>query len=166
MDLLKLRSSRLHAISPMALTGADRAALLAPEVVRWLPPGFQRLETDEDRAALIEGLAKDADLAVLADEAGLAVGLLILSFAVASPADRTHSTRHLGYLFAPAAWGQGYATEMLQALQSQFRGQDVMLSGGVMQENTASARALLKAGFTAGPVQDGGEVIYTWTARL
>lgn len=55
----------------------------------------------------------------------------------------------VGYFFAPAAWGKGYATELTQFCVSLARDQArwPRLRAFAHPQNTASQRVLLKAGF-------------------
>jgi len=55
----------------------------------------------------------------------------------------------VGYFFAPAAWGKGYATELTQFCVALAREQRrwPRLRAFAHPENTASQRVLLKAGF-------------------
>ncbi|EEW60194.1 GCN5-related N-acetyltransferase [Ruegeria sp. TrichCH4B] len=54
---------------------------------------------------------------------------------------------------------------MLRALQDLYRGQPVVLSGGVMADNAASARVLQKCGFVPGEASEAGELTYIWDAQ-
>ncbi|MGR3760186.1 GNAT family N-acetyltransferase [Roseobacteraceae bacterium NS-SX3] len=156
MSLSDLHSARLQAVPWQELAAEDLEALFAPEVVRWLPGQFQDLENDTARRAFLNGLARQAEVVALLAE-GQGAGLVILSRP--SPDD---GTRHLGYLFAEPFWGQGLASEVIAALQAQFRGTGVTLSGGVMPENAASARVLEKAGFEG--TASGDETVFIWHA--
>ena len=98
MALLDLQSERLRAVPVSRLSPQDREALFEPEVVAYLPDGFQGLETDAARCALLDGVQQEAEVVVLATRGGDAIGLLILSHGAAG--DRL---RHLGYLFVRAA---------------------------------------------------------------
>lgn len=49
MALLDLQSERLRAVPVARLSPQDREALFEPEVVAYLPDGFQGLETDAAR---------------------------------------------------------------------------------------------------------------------
>ena len=160
MALLALQSERLRAVPVARLSPQDRDALFEPEVVTYLPDGFQGLETDAACCALLDGVQQEAEVVALSTRAGEVIGLLILSHGAAG--DRL---RHLGYLFVRAAWGQGYASEMLRALQDLYRGQPVVLSGGVMADNAASARVLHQHSFVPGVPNEAGEVTYTWDAE-
>lgn len=157
MSLLELQTSRLRAARWQELTEAELAGLFAPKVVQWLPEGFQAQGSDQARRDFLAAVAQQAEVIGLRAAEGQGIGLLILSH----PEDGS-KTRNLGYLFAEAAWGQGLASELISGLQAHFSGSGICLSGGVMQENAASARVLEKAGFTPQPA--GGETVYSWCA--
>ena len=169
MPLEEFHTQRLRAVPVATLSAKERSSLLEADVVRWLPAFFHDLGSDADRLALLQTLSQEADVIALANETGQGIGLIILSHAFLSHSMSGESeegvpVRHLGYLFAQQAWGKGYATEMLAGLQKVFRGQRVRISGGVMQENAASARVLQKAGFRRGAETREGEVTYVWEA--
>lgn len=156
MTLAGLTTVRLRGGEWCELCGDDLAALFAPDVVEFLPGGFQGLEVVGEQRAFLAELSQRADVLALFDAFGQGVGLLILSHA-----NPNTSERHLGYLFAQNVWGQGLATELVAALQALFRDTNVTLCGGVMLGNTASARLLDRAGFHG--VEFDGEVIYRWS---
>lgn len=156
MSLGSLSTARLRGRDWRALCADDLAALFAPNVVEFLPSGFQGLEVEDEQRSFLAELSQQANVLALFDVSDQGVGLLILSHA-----DQNAPERHLGYLFAQDVWGQGLATELISELQAQFRGTNVTLCGGVMQDNTASARLLERAGFLG--AETGGEVIYHWT---
>jgi len=56
----------------------------------------------------------------------------------------------VGYVLSPLHWGKGYATEATKKLVEIIRGQNGIYRIGsfIDAENTASAKVLLKAGFT------------------
>ena len=58
---------------------------------------------------------------------------------------------HLGYLLGQAAWGQGYARELLAGLMLHVPKTGFRLFGGVGRENPASAHALRNTGFQLVP---------------
>ncbi|QGX98540.1 N-acetyltransferase [Roseovarius faecimaris] len=62
-----------------------------------------------------------------------------------------------GYMLARAAWGQGFATEMAQALIGHIEdsGSPGALKACVFDDNPASARVLAKLGFSEGPACSG-----------
>lgn len=123
-------------------------------MVRWLPGGFQGTTDEAGRRAFLDMLSAEAEAVALISQDG-GIGLLILSRPQPGSAER-----HIGYLLAQSAWGQGLASELLRAVQDMFRASGVVLSGGVMDENAASARVLEKAGFTG--IREGDEVVYRW----
>ena len=74
------------------------------------------------------------------------LGILIIAQLLQDGAE----TLHVGFLFGTAHWGRGFATETLGGLVSVLEGTGpCVLLGGVDVDNTASARALQKTGFTA-----------------
>ncbi|MFW8594858.1 GNAT family N-acetyltransferase [Cribrihabitans neustonicus] len=158
MSLLDLQTPRLRAGRWQDLAEGDLATLFADPVVRWLPPGFQGLSQAAAQRGFLGGLAEQAEVAALFDEAGRGAGLVILS--LPEPGSRIRS---LGYLLAEDVWGRGLAGELLAALQAHFHGSGVTLRGGVMQANAASARVLARAGFSA--EAQAGETVYSWTAE-
>lgn len=155
MSLLDLKTKRLRAASWHDLTALELEELFAPKVVQWLPDGFQTAQDHSARQAFLRAVSQQAEVVALQNTAGDGIGLVILSLP-----EEGSDTRNLGYLFAEAAWGQGLASELIAGLQAHFRGSGVTLSGGVMQENAASARVLQKSGFTPEPA--GAETVYSW----
>jgi len=155
LSLASLKTARLRGGDWRALCADDLTALFAINVVEFLPAGFQGLDTEEQQRDFLEALTLQADVLALFDASGQGVGLLILSHANPNTPER-----HLGYLLAQRAWGKGLATEVIAALQAQFRETNVTLCGGVMQGNTASARLLERAGFHG--AEFDGEAIYRW----
>ncbi|WP_240931648.1 GNAT family N-acetyltransferase [Parasedimentitalea denitrificans] len=151
-----MSTERLRGGHWQQLSRDDLAALFAPDVVAFLPPGFHGLTTQISQRNFLTILSKQAEVVGLFEPSGAGVGLLILS-----NAEPNSSDRHLGYLLAQRVWGQGLATELIAALQDRYRGTDVTLSGGVMHDNTASARLLQRAGF-AGEAH-GDETVYRWS---
>lgn len=93
------------------------------------------------------------------------VGMMGVSVADGTPG--------LGYMFARAHWGRGFATEMGQALIAHCwaRYDWPEITAAVLSGNPASARVLLKLGFGEGPAGTGpsaaqGGVFETRTFRL
>ncbi|MCB1349531.1 MAG: GNAT family N-acetyltransferase [Maritimibacter sp.] len=68
-----------------------------------------------------------------------------------------HGPAELGYMFAPAHWGKGYATEIGRALLAHAwaRYDWPEIHAGVLTANPASARVLLKLGFEEGAPSTG-----------
>ncbi|AZV77437.1 N-acetyltransferase [Parasedimentitalea marina] len=158
MTLAGLTAGRLQGGDWRQLSPDDLATLFKPEVVEFLPHGFQGLLTEPDQRAFLTALSSQAEVLALFEETGAGVGLVILSHA-----DPDSTERHLGYLLAQRIWGQGLATGLIAGLQDLYRGTDVTLCGGVMQGNTASARLLQRAGFQGRDT--GDEVVYCWSGN-
>jgi len=155
LSLASLNTAQLRGGDWRELCADDLAALFAIDVVEFLPTGFHGLDTAEQQQDFLGALSQQADVLALFDVSGQGVGLVILSHA-----NPNSPERHLGYLLAQRVWGQGLATEVIAALQAQFRETNVTLCGGVMQGNTASARLLERAGFHG--AEFDGEAIYRW----
>ena len=118
------------------------AVILTPNVLTplpeplWLPRGQGQI------AEWVSARAAESDVYSVTDfGSGVLLGLLILA-----PGDA--KTVHLGYMLAEAAWGSGYATEvvggLLHALPEQ---QGITVVAGVEPRNPASSAVLLKSGF-------------------
>jgi len=152
MTLCDLKSARLSAASWEEISEYELTQLFADAVVRWLPPGFQSAKTDTERRHFLWQLSGEAEIIALTDVDGVHIGIVILAHG--------DPERHLGYLFAQQAWGRGYATELLRALQDLYATQPVCLIGGVMAQNAASSRALEKTGFER--ASDGADWTYRW----
>lgn len=118
--------------------------LLTPAVTAHLPPSLQLDPDAGGPQTWVDAIAQQASVYTLRDGDGLA-GLLIL--ACPDPG-RSRPMVHLGYLFAQDRWGKGLATELLSGLTKALSGRRLCLSGGVGTGNPASARVLVKAGFT------------------
>lgn len=113
--------------------------LLTPKVTAHLPPSLQAGDID---AWIDERDAESEVYVVRRRDDGALVGLLILARGDGS------DPVHVGYLLAEAAWGRGYATELVQGLVAALaRTGPVDLRAGVEAGNPASARVLEKAGF-------------------
>ena len=156
MTLAGLSAGRLHGGDWRQLRRDDLAALFEPEVVEFLPPGFHGLTTVTSQREFLTSLSQQAEVVALFEPSGAGVGLLILSYA-----EPGNTERHLGYLLAQRVWGQGLATELIAALQDVVHGSNVILCGGVMHGNAASARLLHRAGFQA--EDQGDETEYRWS---
>ena len=124
---------------------AETTAVLSSRVTAFLPPALQfGDDPDASRHWLISARREGVLLSVRTHDDKL-VGFCLLGV--------SESTAHLGYLFAEAAWGQGFATELVQGLVRHLRatGSIAALKAGVPSGNTASARVLVKAGFEQAP---------------
>ena len=121
-----------------------------PEVTCYLAGGVYQESIEQTRAWLARLMAKEAGMApfgfwpVEERVTGRVIGHALLQYAKINGEDRVE----LGYGFARASWGQGYATELAQALL--HYGFDTLdleeIYGVVIPENTASRRVLEKVG--------------------
>lgn len=120
-------------------------SVLSPDVLEHLPEPLQLAHVNNNISEWISARAEESDVLLVSEiEPNALIGLLIL----ASDPDSNPATIHIGYLFAEAAWGKGFATELVTGLVS-ASGADapIQLVGGVGKGNAASARVLEKAGF-------------------
>ena len=133
---------------PAALTGELRG-VLTPRCLRHLPGHMQLGPSPDDGEIgdwIRDRMSESQVLAIRDRTGGDLLGLLILA-AIGGPEQRII---HIGYLLSEACWGQGYGSECIHGLVAETRriGVSVLLMAGVGQDNLASARILLKAGFT------------------
>ncbi len=145
-----------------AISEAGRRAALADElrailtkpVLAHLPPALQDARADIDGWITARAAESDVFLVRGADET--LIGLLILARMGAG------EPIHIGYLLAEAAWGHGYATELVQGLVHALATQAPPdLYAGVDAANPASTRVLEKVGFSR--IQQGdaaGQAMY------
>ena len=113
--------------------------LLTPDVIAHLPPFFDL--TDQNIDQWIDARDAESDI-YLIREAGTdtIIRLMFLTLPF-------NNNIHLGYLLGQAAWGQGYASELLAGLMLHVPKTGFRLLGGVGRENPASAHMLRKTGF-------------------
>jgi len=128
---------------------AELDKLLTPAVMAHLPPSVQRQGSPGDIPIWIAARHDHgAEVATVVADNTL-VGLVFAFFP-----DPDAEDLHIGYLFGEAAWGQGFATEMVAGLLHNLQqlGHCGTVHAGVDPKNTASVRVLEKAGFkrTAG----------------
>ena len=92
-------------------------------------------------------------------ETGRIVGLLIL-FEAADELDPRGVDVRLGYALAEAAWGRGFASELVGGLIEWSRSEPSIrtISAGVAPTNEASAQVLRKNGFVLSAVSDSEQV--------
>ena len=124
-----------------ALTG-----ILTKPVLSHLPEPLA-LTGDEDAIATwVTERAGESDVFLIAERSGdTLIGLLLLAPGETGP---NGHDRHLGYLLKESAWGQGYATELVEGLIEALQPfGPYRLMGGVGTENRASAHVLEKTGF-------------------
>ncbi len=147
--------------------GLDRVeivrAVLTEATTGELPPGWQG-DYDNERADawIAERDAESPTLLVIDQRSAEPVGLVLL-FAVphdgSGEIDDAVDVR-LGYVLAESAWGQGLATEVVGGIVAwaQRHPSVATMSGGVSRGNPASARVLVKNGFTVESVADGEQL--------
>jgi len=142
--------SPLHQNAATSRLIPELAPLLTPEVLAPLPPSLALPSGPQPHANwLAERIAESTVQTVRARGTGTLVGLLITH---GWAAGIEPPSVHLGYLFARASWGKGYATQLVQGLvQALSSSVPCTLIGGVDRDNPASARVLQKAGFDLDP---------------
>ncbi|WP_170426427.1 GNAT family N-acetyltransferase [Ruegeria arenilitoris] len=125
---------------------AEFSPLLSPAVLNHLPEALQLSDTKDAIENWLKERVEESELLTIRDGDGTLIGLLILAH---TSEQETLTTVHVGYLFSEAAWGLGYATELIAGLITCFRNKrrPVELVGGVETGNTASAKVLKKNGF-------------------
>ena len=142
--LQAFETNRLQVAPPNILSDQDQvdiAAVLVPQVTAHLPPSMAFDPTQSSVQDWIDRQCDEGAKLWCARTAGAIIGLLVMAY----PDDTTAS---IGYLFAPNAWGQGYATELLSGVLNTLHDTDLLsLYGGVELDNPASARVLEKVGF-------------------
>lgn len=130
-----------------------------------LPPDWQG-DFDDDRARgwMSSRDVESPTLLVIERATGHPVGLVILFEAESGQGESNGVDVRLGYVFEESAWGQGFASELVSGLVNWAHRQSGIdsISGGVVDGNDASAKALLKNGFRA-TASYGGEQIYRHT---
>ena len=127
---------------------SDLAAILSPAVLAPLPPSLHW--DGGSLSGWIDARAAESEvLLVTSRESGALLGLMILA---PDPEAPEGPALHLGYLLAESAWGKGYASDLVRGLVAALAGRGPLrLVGGVERDNPASARVLVKAGFTVDP---------------
>ena len=117
--------------------------LLTSDVIAHLPPFFDL--TDQNIDQWIDARAAESDIYLIRETGTDAIiGLLFLT-------PPFNNDIHLGYLLGRSTWGQGYASELLAGLVSNFPKTGFRLLGGVGRKNSASAHVLRKTGFHVVP---------------
>ena len=121
--------------------------ILTPAVTDTLPPMWQGEYTLQRAMEWLEELDREATVLLVMDsDLSTAIGLVIL-FEV-DTSERGSDLR-LGYMFAEASWGKGYATELIAGFAAWCKEHDIAtVTAGVESQNRASIRVLEKNGFT------------------
>ncbi|WP_076408483.1 GNAT family N-acetyltransferase [Shewanella sp. UCD-KL12] len=132
--------------------------ILTPNVTTSLPPGWDNIHSLEQAKSWLKDRVEECTcLLVRKRESGQVIGFIFL-YSEHNGAEPL--TLHLGYLIAETEWGQGFASEIIQALvqwlkslakESQTK-QDLPsirgIIGGVESSNLASIAVLVKNGFS------------------
>ncbi|NOD32988.1 MULTISPECIES: GNAT family N-acetyltransferase [unclassified Ruegeria] len=123
---------------------SELSTLLTPNVLKCLPPSMQL--QDRDISHWIDARCVESDVLVVRQrQDGHLIGLTILATELSLNAV---PNIHLGYLIAENAWGNGYASELLDGLIAALTpGPVTRLVAGVGRDNPASTRVLQKSGF-------------------
>ncbi len=141
---LDVRSWRtvLQSAARRAALEQDLALILTPNVLAPLPAPLHMPRGTSQISDWVRAREAESDVYSVSDlRTGLLLGLLILA------QDGTKNI-HLGYMLADAAWGKGYATEVVSGLiEAAPQGQGLCFVAGVDVSNPASISVLLKAGF-------------------
>jgi RimJ/RimL family protein N-acetyltransferase len=147
-ERLRLRRLRLSDAALIDLYASDRrVAWMTERVPHPYPPGLAASFIERVAAGTVDETGWAIDTG---DDAGNGlIGTIMLRL------DAPGSAR-VGYWLAPAFWGTGYATEALDALVGFARQAGLgQLTARVFQDNPASVKVLLHAGFS---YVDDGEV--------
>lgn len=144
---------------------------LTEPVTRSLPPSWQGSYSKERASQWIQERDDEEGATLLAIDKSTRqpIGLMIL-FESQSETDNGCIDVRLGYLLAEAAWGKGFATELVTGFVSWCHNQSSIASiaGGVERDNLASIRVLEKTGFqlvTSGTETAQDELLYQLNLR-
>lgn len=123
------------------------AAILTPRVTQSLPEDWRGEYSHSRAAKWLEDIDQEAaTLLVLDGTTRNPIGLMILFESVE---ERSGHTVRIGYMLAESAWGNGYATELLQGFVNWCKNTEIAsVIGGVEKDNVASQRVMVKNGFT------------------
>ncbi len=151
--------------------GRDLASVvvevMTEATTRSLPPAWHGEYTSERARAWIAELDEEsATLLIALRESGEPIGLAIL-FEFLDDDRPAKIDLRLGYVIKESVWGRGFASEMVAGLVGWCRSQPSIrsISGGVAQDNAASASVLIKNGLTALDGPADGEQIYSISLR-
>ncbi|EBA03344.1 hypothetical protein RB2150_01774 [Rhodobacteraceae bacterium HTCC2150] len=124
------------------------ATILTPPVLHHLPKPLQLAQPPHAIENWINERAAESAVLTIYDKANHSLlGLMILA---SFPQDNATTTVHLGYLLGETTWGKGFASELIMGLITEYKNQatPLRLLGGVETSNPASARVLVKNGFS------------------
>lgn len=121
--------------------------IMAPEVTKSLPDGWQNLNTPEKAKNWILDRKKDSHFyGVSSNESKKLIGFLFLY--PEPQADKMYDIR-IGYVLSSSTWGKGIGSELIHGLVnwSKSTGMINNLIAGVEEHNIGSVKVLLKNGF-------------------
>ncbi len=123
--------------------------VLAPPVTRFLPQGWQNINTLSAAQNWIQARSKEACfLTIYSNDDNKIIGFMSL-YQDVNWSDQSLILLRFGYLISGENWNQGFGTEVLQGLLTWCHSQKTILriSGGVKIENISSAKVMEKVGF-------------------
>ena len=150
-DRLRVLPWRSRGDGPLA---TFLAVALTSEVTRELPPSWQAGVTPTSAGDWIAARDREGVMFLVeTKERDEPVGVFMF-FPDETP---ERNVVRLGYVFVEAAWGCGYATELVWGFLGRWesRGAPGLLLAGVTVGNTASQRVLEKNGFVRAGERDG-----------
>lgn len=141
-DNMAFMTARLHgAVLDRTHAGLHHEimSMFTEPVSRYLPPACQQLKSTAQIDRWLDSMQATGDVIRLSYEGNL-VGYLFVF-----PDGKTY---RVGYVFAEAAWGKGFATEAMQGLIEHLTQQQAeAFIAGVEPENKGSINVLTKLGF-------------------
>jgi ribosomal-protein-alanine N-acetyltransferase len=146
-----------------ARLSAALPGILTEPVLRHLPEALRHTGPAFDPTAWMDVLLSRVDVGVVfASDGERAIGFLTIR-----SDDARDPEISIGYLLAEAAWGQGFATELVEGVIAACRVTGhVRLRAGVAIGNPASMHVLRKAGFRELPAsEDPDTVSFVYTAE-
>ena len=136
------------------------AAILTPRVTQSLPEEWRGKYSHSRAAKWLEDIDQEAATLLVLDRITRnPIGLMVLFESVE---ERSGHIVRIGYMLAESAWGNGYATELLQGFVNWCKKTEIAsVIGGVEKNNVTSQRVMEKNGFRvlANP-QIHSEILY------
>lgn len=162
----RLLESEWHSISSneWIQVGLDTVVIntLTPKVTQSLPPAWQGVYSPERANDWINKRDEEGVTLIAVDKSSLAAIGFVILFESANGKDL-----RLGYLLQESAWGNGYASELIQGFVEWSKSNDISsITGGVEVDNIASKRVLEKNGFIReSEMNESEEQMYVWRNR-
>lgn len=116
--------------------------ILTPRVVKNLPGYFHDIDCSQKASIWLEKMVDESRLFVVNDADERTIGFLFVNV-------ENEYDAHIGYLLMESSWGQGLASELIEAFIINVAQQEPWqkLIGGVEPANKASSDLLQKLGF-------------------